>query len=201
MSKAAPCLCACGMLFLISCTDEPLRTQKMFGKMSMQNWAEQDRATNVQDWHRMAQKIADAMQARGLLAGAPVMSPSEVHSVPVPQRFYVGSEQNTPFVRELGQALKTEILQRGGSLAASSSRAQVVDLGVNVVSWGSRAKSEPERVRTEAVWIASITSQDRVLMTLQEPFYIFDADIPQYVQINNPGQQLARIARPLLYVR
>jgi len=169
MLKVAFYLCVGGVFFLAGCTDEPLRTQKMFGMMTMQNWAEQDRATNVQDWHRMAQKIADAMQARGLIAVAPVMSPRQVHSAPVQQSFYVHSEQNTPFVRELSQALKTEIMQRGGSVAASSSRAQIVDLGVNVVSWGSRAKSEPERVSVRlgtrlqrAVWGLWVTGPDAI---------------------------------------
>lgn len=201
MSKIGRSLCVGGIVLLIGCTDEPLRAQKMFGPMSMHNWAEQDRATNVQDWHGMAQKIADGMQARGLLAAAPNMSSSPAYNAVVQRPFFVRSDQNTPFVRELGQALKTEIMQRGGLIAASDTRAQIIDVGVNVVSWGSRLNSNPDRLRTEAVWFASINSQNNMLMTIQEPFYIFDSDIPLYAQTIDPGQQITPIAHPLSYIR
>jgi hypothetical protein len=201
MSRVASGFCVSGIVFLIGCTDEPLRAQKMPGPTTVQNWAQQDQATNVQDWHRMAQKIADAMQARGLLAAPTDRSSGVTRSATVPQPFYVHSGQNTPFVRELGLALKTEILQRGGSLATYSSSAQIIELGVNVVAWGSRVRSDPERLRAEAIWFASINSQDRVVMTIQEPFYIFASDIPHYVQAGDSEQTLPRIARPLLYVR
>lgn len=141
------------------------------------------------------------MQTRGLFAATPSMSSNIAYTDVVQPPFFVRSDQNTPFVRELGQALKTEIMQRGGLIAASDRRAQTVDVGVNVVSWGSRLNSDPSRLRTEAIWFASISSRDSVLMTIQEPFYIFDSDIPLYVQTIDPGQQLARNARPLLYVR
>jgi hypothetical protein len=169
--------------------------------MTMQNWTQQDQATNVQDWHRMAQKIADSMQDRGLLAATSAAPLGNTHPVLVQHAFYVRSNQNTPFTRELSQALKTEILRRGGIVAMSGNTAQVVELGVNVVAWGSRVRSDPQRNRTEAIWSASISSQDRIAMSIQEPFYIFTADIFQYIQTGDPGQRLARMARPLLYIR
>lgn len=201
MPRLAQGLCVSGLVVLVSCSDEPLIAQKVIGPMTMQNWTQQDQATNVQDWHRMAQKIADSMQDRGLLATTSETSLGNKHPVLVQHAFYVHSNQDTPFTRELRQALKTEILRRGGVVAMSGNTAQVVELAVNVVAWGSRVRSDPQRSRTEAIWSASINSQDRVIMSIQEPFYIFTADIFQYVQTGDPGQHLARMARPLLYIR
>ena len=201
MLKIGLSLCIGGVVFLMGCTDEPLRAQKMFGAIKMHNWAEQDQATNVQDWHGMAQKIADGMQARGLLATTATMSTNAAYDIAVQKPFFVRSDQNTPFVRELSQALKTEILQRGGLVTTSETRAEIIDVGVNVVSWGSRLTSDPDRLRTEAVWFASISSHNNILMTIQEPFYIFDSDIPLYAQIIDLGQQIAPTVRPLSYVR
>jgi len=202
MLKISSILCAGVAASLAACADEPLIGQKTFGPTTVGQWAQQDQATNVQDWHQMARKIADGLQVRGLLATAPEVPASSTTSTFAQKPFYIHSDQNTGFVRELSQALKAEILLREGLVATSANRAYVVDLSVNVVVWGSRQKSDPFRVRSEAVWHATINSGDRVLMTVQEPFYIFTSDIQQYVDVPeapDPSLQLARIARPLSY--
>ena len=202
MLKIPSILCAGVAALLAACVDEPMIGQKSSGPTTIGQYLQQDQATNVQDWHQMARKIADGLQARGLLATAPEASPSSTISTFIQTPFYIRSDQNTGFVRELRQALKAEILLRDGLVATSANRAYVVDLSVNVVVWGSRQKSDPFRVRSEAVWHATINSGDRVLMTVQEPFYIFTADIQHYVDVQeapNPSLQLARIARPLSY--
>jgi hypothetical protein len=149
----------------------------------------------------MARKIAHEMEIRGLLRAAADASDFAIQPAAAQPPFYVRSAQNTPFAQELSQALRSEILKGNGTLAISAARAHVIDVGANVVVWGSRSNSDPSRVRSEAVWYASLNSPERVLMTIREPFYIFYADIPQYVQASDSGQQLVRIARPLRYAQ
>ncbi|WP_424140464.1 hypothetical protein [Roseomonas chloroacetimidivorans] len=201
IAKSVLFACVGGAALLAACTDEPLRAQKMFGPVALQNWAQQDQATNVQDWHRIAVKIADQMQNAGLLA-APSSSLNDADSVArAQQAFFVRADQDTPFARELSRALGAEILRRQGVLATSPSRAHVVEVGADVVIWGSRLKSDPGRIRAEGIWFATLKSQDRVLLNFQEPFYIFPSDVPNYVHVRDPGQHLARSARPLQYAQ
>ncbi len=194
MLKIVAALCIGTTVLLAACSDEPTTPSKLVGPLTLQNWASQDQATNVQDWHRMAQKIADAMQARGLLGAAP----NGPGSVAV-QSFYVRADQNTPFAHQLSQALRAEILRRQGLLTMSAGRGDVIDLGVDIVIWGSRVRSDPQRIRSEAVWHATINSQNNVVMTIQEPFYIFSSDVPLYVETSRPDPELLRGARPLRY--
>lgn len=188
MRRVASLLAAVGLLATTGCTDQPLAAPRVFGPVTFQTWAQQDQANSVQDWHRMALRIADSMQARGLLPVAEV----ESGGAP-PPAFFVRPAQETPFVQELSRALKTELLRRQALLAASPNGALVVDIGANVVVWGSRAVSDPDRLRTEGVWYASLSTGNRILMTVQEPFFIAPSDISQYVQVPT------RLARTLRY--
>jgi len=176
------------------CTDQPNAAPRVFGPVSYQIWAQQDQANSVQDWHRMARRIADAMQARGLL----MLADASAVAAPAAQpTFFVRPTQQTPFVQELSRALKTELLRRQASLATSPSGAFVVDIAANVIVWESRARSHPDEVRSEGIWYASLTSGDRILMTVQEPFFISSSDIAQYVQMPAP----IRLARTLQYAQ
>ena len=178
-----------------ACTDQPAASPRLPGPSSFQTYVQQDQANNVQDWHRMAQRIADAMQTRGLLTGAEVRSDALTASRPA---FFVRSAQQTPFVQELSRALRTELLNRQAPLATSPDGALVIDIAANVVVWGSRARSEPGRVRSEGIWYASLTAGNRILMAIQDPFYISSSDIAHYVQ----GSDLAvpaRFVRSLQY--
>ena len=202
MLRTASILCVGASIALTACVDEPVIARKTSGPMTVGQWVQQDQATNVQDWHQMAKKIADELEARGLLVVTQSAPGALLSTTFAQEPLYVRSDQNTGFVRELSNALKAEILRRHGLVANSANQAQVVDLSVSVVVWGSRQISDPYRVRSEAVWHATVKSRDRVLMAVQEPFYIFTSDIPHYVEIlepPNPAMQLARIARPLIY--
>lgn len=202
MSRVASCFAFSGAVVLAACADEPMRSDRAAGLATLHHWTSQDQATNVQDWHRMARKIADAMQIRGLLnAEPPGTSAAATQATFSQQAFYVRSDQNTPFARELSRALRTEILQRKGLLATSATGAQVVDLGADVVVWGSRARSDPARVRAEGIWYATLSSPDRVLMTVQEPFYVFGSDVHHYVQTPELGRHNVNVARPVRYAQ
>lgn len=172
------------------CTTQPLSTHKMAGPLVMDMWAPQDEATNVQDWHRMARKIVDEAQYVGLL------SPGNM--------IYVSADQSTPFVRELARAVRTDIIHRGGAVAASPSRAAVLKLDADIVVWGSRATDDPYRNRAEGIWHATVTSGDRVVMAVQEPFYVYASDLNHYARmepLSDPSLDLARSAQPIRYSR
>lgn len=194
-------LCVGGAILLTACAPQPGLPPKIVGLPIAENWVQQDQATNVQDWDRAAGKIADAMQNKGLLATAP--SPHGIHGISPATTgpIYVDSRQRSTFIREFTDALKSEILRRNGVVSTSPLGSQVIELDVDIVPWGSRLIRDPDRVRTEAVWKASLVSQGRVLMNIREPFYILASDVPLYTDFSQDFGPLARAARPLRYAQ
>lgn len=172
------------------CTPQPMSISKMPGPLTLNHWAAQDEATNIQDWHRMSKKVVEEVQFVGLLSST--------------NPIYVSADQTTPFVRELARAVRTEIIHRGGVVATSPARATVLRLNSDIVVWGSRLISDPSRYRSEGVWHATITSGDRMIMAVQDPFYFYASDIDQYAIVSappDPSLDLARSARPISYSR
>jgi hypothetical protein len=166
-----------------------------------EGWAHQDQATHIQDWDRIGRIIADAIPPG---PGAPESASSTV-SVGYQQEslagryFHVQADQHTAFLNEVQETLKAEILRRRGRLAAPQDGAEEIALGADVVTWGSRRRAEPDRIRTEAVWHASFTSGGRTLMVVREPIYIFASDLPLYTDTSEAGRALTRVVRPLRY--
>jgi hypothetical protein len=195
MTKPLPLFCLTGAALLAACTDEPHRVGRFMALPTVTGWAAQDQATNVQDWQRMSGKIVDGLQSHGLLSSVSIAPGAPAATGP----FYISATQNTPFVREIGRAVRNEIIRRGGIVVTSPAGAYVVDLRADVINWGSRAVSNPYRERTEGIWNASIHSGGRVLMEIQEPFHTYASDIPQYVELPSPELQPARDIRPLRY--
>ncbi len=171
-----------GLLILSACTDEPPFPNKTAGPITAEPWSTQDRATNVQDWDRVAQKIAAAMQQRGLLAAPPAGAAGPP--------FYLHPMEESPFLGEVSVALAAEILQHHGRVATSPDGAITIDLAADIVSWGSRRDDDPYRQRTEVVWTASILSGNELSMVVREPIYIFASDVSLYGTFSRPVRQL-----------
>jgi hypothetical protein len=129
------------LVALAGCAPQPPQIVKSLPPPAFETWAPQEFATNVQDWDRVATKVADKLQAGGLLR-----SPTTVNLVadqPHP-RVLVKYEPNSIASREVADAIYSEIVSRGG-LATELQ----VDLAVSIVPWGS--------CRGDRAWICSPT--------------------------------------------
>jgi hypothetical protein len=188
-----------------------------------ETWAPQEVATNVQDWDRVAVKIADGLQNNGLLtgqngqlisrnnlrvsqltstatdaaAGLPAVEQDLVGNQSRRYVFLVKPTHNSVFLHQLTGAVENEVINRGGPVADMN-----VDLTVDVVPWGSRLQSQPYEQRREAVWQATVTVGDKI-MSFREPFYISPSDVGLYAQLPPPppsaDEELRGSARPLRY--
>lgn len=187
----------------------------------------QDSQNSVQDWNGVAQRVADAMTGRGLLAPRP--TPGAVTSgvqVARDRMIYVQPlAVGSPFLDQVRTALESEIIARGETVALSPAGATVVNLDVRVINWsGSLRRSAPslaalglatggayvlgmngpytpaaafgiaagtglalELLRAltpdtnvEAVWEASVQTDDRLIMKAHAPVYIQAGDIGLY---------------------
>jgi hypothetical protein len=74
-----------------------------------------------------------------------------------------------------------------------------IDLRVDVVPWGSRRTDEPNVLRREAVWQATVQMGQMTTLSFREPFYIYDSDIPLYEEIPGPDAALLQSARTLQF--
>jgi hypothetical protein len=180
-----------------------------------ETWASQEAVTNVQDWDRMAARIAHSLQNEGFLVsratstanrvevasaapGAAAFEHSLTFEQPRTHRVSVNVGNNSMFLRQLRSALQHEIIRRGDPANDIN-----VDLSVGVVSWGSRLHSQPYEPRLEAVWQATVTVDGKPTASFREPFYIFASDFGLYTQLPpsppSPDQELASTARALHY--
>ena len=185
------------LVALAGCAPQPPQIVKSLPPPAFETWAPQEFATNVQDWDRVATKVADKLQAGGLLR-----SPTTVNLVadqPHP-RVLVKYEPNSIASREVADAIYSEIVSRGG-LATELQ----VDLAVSIVPWGSRLDLQPYTPRREGIWHATVRlgGTGEMVMSYREPFYVLDSDVGLYVQLPvpppSPDQALAATARPLSY--
>ena len=105
---------------------QPPYIAKIAPAIAYEIWAPQDLATNIQDWDRVAAKIADGLQSNGLLGG------SELHA------FVVKPKQTSMFLLDnSADALNDQIIKRGVPFDMT------IELTVAVVPWASRLSSEP----------------------------------------------------------
>jgi hypothetical protein len=178
---------------IAACSPEPPAVMKALPPLTIETWAPQDLATNVQDWDRAAAKIASSLVANGLLPELrqPGTTPSE--------RFFLHAENGSPFLKQLRGALETDITMRGGTVTDFPAGAVTIDLGVDIVEWGSRLSAQPGLLRREAVWQAKVMSGNQIALSIREPFYIFPSDEPLYQTGLMPDEALAMSARPLRY--
>ncbi len=97
----------------------------------------QERENKVRDWAAVGRAIADSMADRRLLT-ARTMHPQPAATSPVPPgRYYVNLiRPGIPFLREVGDALKTEILTRGSAVSTTPADSMVVNVDVSSVRWG-----------------------------------------------------------------
>ncbi|HBK06731.1 MAG TPA: hypothetical protein DDZ81_12815 [Acetobacteraceae bacterium] len=87
----------------------------------------QSSENTVHDWHDVAIAVSHEIQARGLLA---------------PDRPLFIREQapDSAFIHYVADALESDILTQGGTIARSPAGATVVNLDVDFVRWGPRDK-------------------------------------------------------------
>jgi hypothetical protein len=160
--------------------------------------AVQSSENTVRDWNDVAHTIATGLTARGLLADPLLHIPA---SLPNPVFIRVRAPDST-FLREVAAALENEVLQTGGVVARTPDGATVVNLDVDVVAWGPRDKPPgllgltaiglvlaPSTVialtptmNAEAVWYATVLTNDRTVLALREPVYVRSDDIPLYAK-------------------
>ena len=201
--------------------------------VTMKPPAFQSSENTVRDWNDVARKIASGMASLTLV---PTYGVPEPPGAPITPIFVYLQAPDSAFVRQVGQALESDILRRGGEIARTPRGATVVNLDVNFVRWGPRDKpagllgtmagalaipvigvgdSLPlstwaagaaagvgllgvgaladtiiaitPTMNAEAVWEATIVSNDRVVMKLQDPIYIRADDIPLYARSVNLG--------------
>ena len=196
------------LVALVGCAPQPPQIVKALPPSAFETWTPQETVTNVQDWDRVATKIADGLQAGGLLrspptvtagavAGAIAFDQALVASQPHGHAFSANYDRNSMFLRQVDGALENEIIGRGGTTGDMH-----VDLAVGIVPWGSRLDSHPYTPRYEGVWQAKVQVGDKV-MSFREPFYMLASDLGLYVQLpaspSSPDQVLAGTARPLRY--
>jgi hypothetical protein len=92
----------------------------------------QDSVVTVRDWDAVAISIAEEMTLRGLLPNPfNPLSASQPRSA-----YYIDLDApDSAFLREVRQALRNEILHRGGTVTVSPVGAVVINLDVDVVRW------------------------------------------------------------------
>ena len=196
------------LVAVVGCAPQPPQIVKALPPPTLETWAPQEFVTSVQDWDRVATKIADGLQANGLLRSSPMVTDSAATGAVVFDQTLVGSrprghafsatyDSHSMFLRQVNGALENEVIRRGGSAGDMH-----VDFTVSVVPWGSRLDSQPHTPRCEGVWQATVQVGDK-MMSFREPFYILDSDAGLYVQLPtpplSPDQVLAATARPLRY--
>lgn len=190
---------ASGAAVLLSgCAPQPPAVLKVGLPLPLEPSGVQDVATNVQDWDRVAQKIADELSASGILPARPGVNCNAPDLSTLHDVFYVHVQQESAFLQQATGALEAEITCRGGAIATSPAGSYVIDLRVDVVRWGSRSTFQPDVLRREAVLNASIVLGDRVLVA-KRAFYIYDSDIPLYENVPDAGEAFAGLAHPLRY--
>jgi hypothetical protein len=98
--------------------------------------ATQSSENTIRDWDDVAHTIASGMTANGLLPapGQPVQA--NAHA-PV---FVRVRAPDSTFVRQVADALESEVLRSGGTIARAPEGATVVNLDVTIVKWGPRDK-------------------------------------------------------------
>ena len=129
----------------------------------------QERPGNVADWDRAATRVAQAMQDRGLFAVVPGQ----------PQRsfFVYNTVPGSAFLKEVGQALQTEIIQRGGGVALTADAPITINLAVDIVQWSGDV---PGTRLSEASWSATILGPQAIAMRYRDHLYVREADAIHY---------------------
>ena len=189
-------------VLLLACSPQPPTPMKTLPAISSEAWAQQDVATNVQDWDRAATKIADELEHNSMLVGKLRDSGSAKSRAASGNTFFIRVENDSMFLRQLKAALETEICDRGGATSESPIGAYTIDLRVDVVRWGSRLSSAPDVKRREAVWQATLLSGSKTALSVRQPFYIRDSDVALYENVPyvpSPNETLAQNARQLRY--
>src|SRR3954452_1800521 len=118
-----------GVVSLAAC-NQPAVTPKMPAFQRSEN--------TVHDWDGIADKIASALGANGLLPG--VAPPGSLAVAPARPTFIKLQGPDAAFLQAVGGRLEADILEAGGSIARTPAGATVVNLDVNFVSWGPRDK-------------------------------------------------------------
>jgi hypothetical protein len=142
------------------CAQQPTVTAHT-AALRIDAWKPQDQAVYVQDWDCAAQRIADGLTNHSLLRPANAQAPDPAPGGVLPKSdppvtspvFFIRTDQDTIFLRQLKAALETEITSKGGLIANVPGMGGVeINLRVDVVPWGSRRNDEPYVLRREAVW-------------------------------------------------
>lgn len=174
LATAAFFLAGCVQPLIVS--DQPLVAPKPLTLQSSGN--------TVRDWNDVAHEITLEMTSLGLLPTA---------ATPVFVRVLA---PDSAFLREVAEKLTGDILDAGGTIARDpGSATTVVNLDVDVVQWSFGPRPFSLMPNVEAVWKATILTNDRMVANLTQPVYIWQGDIPLYAA--EASQPMS--TRPLRY--
>ncbi|MEJ0016667.1 MAG: hypothetical protein WDN25_08885 [Acetobacteraceae bacterium] len=122
----------------------------------------QDQADALRDWMKVAGHIADDMTRYGFLPD-PASQAAFPTANGAPYYIYVSNEKS-PFLHEVAQSLKAEILRRGGAVARSPVGAAAINLDLSLVRWPPR-RGPP----TGAATAAGLAAGTALLLANQAP--------------------------------
>jgi len=118
---------AAATLALAACTQPPIALK---GARSQQS------ATSVRDWDRVAERITAELTQRGMLL---VPQPGAAPSPPPWGPYYIHVvTPGSSFLQEVATTLKTDITNRGGTIARVPDGAVVINLQVDYLKHGPR---------------------------------------------------------------
>ena len=99
----------------------------------------QESASNIRDWEASAARMVDSMAAQGFIP-APVrpLQPPPPGRIPFPGPYFVNvTAQGSTFLEVIRQSIERELLLRNLQIARSPIDATVLNVGVDLVHWGS----------------------------------------------------------------
>ncbi len=100
----------------------------------------QESASNLRDWEASAARMVDSMAAQGFIPAPAQASrpPPPPGRIPFPGPYFVNvTAQGSTFLEVIRQSLERELLLRNLQIARSPIGATVINVGVDVVHWGS----------------------------------------------------------------
>jgi hypothetical protein len=128
MMRRRKMLCVTAVAGLLAGCNQPAVSLKLPATQSSEN--------TIRDWNDVAHAIASGMAAKGLLPN-PGQPPQTIAPAPV---FVRVRAPDSTFVRQVADALESDVLASGGTIARTPDGATVINLDVTIVKWGPRDK-------------------------------------------------------------
>jgi hypothetical protein len=175
-------------------------------------FAFQERENALRDWTLISTKIADSLSDHGLL---PPHDPGKPPAPPImiPGPFYVHVQAPlSTFLRQVADALESEVLARGGQVSRSPANSIVVNLDIQAVRFDAPAR-EPggwlgpwefqPRTDWEAMWKATIVTGTSVTLLDEAPIYVRNGDAGFYLSrhLGEIASNQPATSRPIMRMR